>query len=265
MPHGEDESQQQPHKLTNQHADPDPSLDWDSFTFSLNNVATDVMWLDTVPNNPYDGDNEKSYSSCINDCLVPLGPIQLHPASTILNYGQGLFEGMKAFRRPDGNIVLFRPDKNGQRMHDGAKRFCLPPVPVPVFVTAADAIVRGNARWVPPSGKGALYLRPLLFGSGDALGVAPSPEATFAIYCSPVGNYFAATANGAANWKAIRLLAVRGYCRAAPGGSGGVKAAGNYAPGTCKKIQPWITIWEARNPSSHRSHSFGRLLFLFVN
>jgi hypothetical protein len=88
MAHGEEYSQQQPHELMNQHADPIPLLDWDSFTFSLNNVATDVMWLDKLPYNPYDGENEtSSYSSCINDCLVLLGPIQLHPASTILNNG----------------------------------------------------------------------------------------------------------------------------------------------------------------------------------
>jgi branched-chain amino acid aminotransferase len=242
MDQEEREVRQRENAQLKMHADPDPSLDWDTFTFSLNNVATDVMWFDRVAYNPYsNGDNEKSYSSCINDCLVPLGPIPLHPASTILNYGQGLFEGMKAFRRSNGSIVLFRPDMNGQRMHDGAERLCLPPVPVSVFVSAADAVVRGNARWVPPTGKGALYLRPLLFGSGAALGVAPSPEATFAIYCSPVGNYFAATS--AATLKAIRLLAVRGYCRAAPGGSGGVKAAGNYAPGTSKIYEDaWLQV-----------------------
>jgi branched-chain amino acid aminotransferase len=142
----------------------------------------------------------------------------------VLNYGQALFEGMKAFRREDGSIAMFRPERNALRMQDGARRFFLPPVPTDVFVQAADAVVRANARWVPPFGKGALYLRPLLMGTGEDLGVKPSWQSTFCIYCSPVGNYFKG------DLKAIRLQAVRGFSRAAVGGSGAVKASGNYAP-----------------------------------
>eukprot|EP00536_Pseudo-nitzschia_multiseries_P011314 jgi/Psemu1/205462/e_gw1.377.37.1 len=99
-------------------------------------------------------------------------------------------------------------------MGEGADRLLLPPVPEATFLAAIDAVVRSNARWVPPCGNGALYLRPLLLGTGPKLGVGPSPESTFCVYCSPP----------------IRLLAVRGFGRAAAGGSGNVKAAGNYAP-----------------------------------
>lgn len=193
-------------------------VDWESFGFGLNGVKTETMWLDTV-----DASNA-CYSTEIANCLVKNGKLQLDPACTVLNYGQALFEGMKAFRRADGSIALFRPERNAMRMMNGAERLLMPPVPIDVFVNAAEQVVRNNEKWVPPQGKGALYLRPLLFGSGAGLGVAPSSECTFCIYCSPVGNYFKA------GLKAIRLQAVKGYSRAAPGGSGGVKASGNYAP-----------------------------------
>jgi len=142
----------------------------------------------------------------------------------VLNYGQALFEGMKAFRRRDGRIVMFRPEMNARRMALGAQRFLLPPVPREIFVAAADAVVRANAHWVPPFGQGALYLRPLLMGTGADLGVKASHTATFCIYGSPVGNYFKG------DLKAIRLQAVQGFSRAAIGGAGNVKAVGNYAP-----------------------------------
>jgi len=202
------------------HAAADASIDWESFGFSLNGVKTESMWLDTVDaTNP-----NASYSDSIKKCLVKNGKLLLDPACTVLNYGQALFEGMKAFRRADGSIALFRPERNAMRMKNGAERLLMPPVPIETFVNAADKVVRANAKWVPPLGKGALYLRPLLFGSGAGLGVAPSTECTFCIYCSPVGNYFKA------GLKAINLQAVKGYSRAAPGGAGGVKASGNYAP-----------------------------------
>jgi branched-chain amino acid aminotransferase len=213
----------QPNK---QHADPKARVDWDSFGFSMNGVRTDHMWLNRVPvkenkdTRPFTAD----YSSSSDECLSEFGTFQLSPAATVLNYGQTLFEGLKAFRRVDGSIALFRPERNAERMQNGARRFLLPPVPTEVFVAAADAVVRANARWVPPFGKGSLYLRPLLMGTGEDLGVKPSSESTFCIYSSPVGNYFKG------GLKAIRLQALRGFSRAAQGGAGHVKASGNYAP-----------------------------------
>jgi len=159
--------------------------------------------------------------------LVPLRELSLHPASTILNYGQGLFEGIKAFRQKDGTIRIFRCDKNAKRFRDGASRLMIPPVPEPVFIEACEAVVAANAEFVPPHGAGALYLRPILFGSGKQLGVSPSPEFTFCIYCSPVGNYFK---GGVGSILPIRLLAQKTYQRAANKGIGFVKAVGNYAP-----------------------------------
>ena len=203
-----------------EHPAPEADVDWDSFGFGLNGVRTDKMWVNTVS---VDDDGNANYSNSCEDCLSAMGTLQLSPTSTVLNYGQSLFEGTKAFRRMDGSIAMFRPDRNAARMQQGASRFLMPSVPTDVFVQAAAAVVRANAKWVPPFGKGALYLRPLLMGTGEGLGVKPSSECTFCIYCSPVGNYFKG------GLKAIRLQAVRGFSRAAPGGSGAVKASGNYA------------------------------------
>jgi branched-chain amino acid aminotransferase len=204
-----------------EHAAPKVDVDWDSFGFGLNGVKTDSMWLDRVT---LDNDGNAPYSSCTEDCITEMGTLNLSPTATVFNYGQALFEGLKAFRRADGSIVMFRPDRNALRMEQGAKRFLLPPVPRETFVQAANDVVKANARWVPPFGKGALYVRPLLMGTGEDLGVKPSWESTFCIYCSPVGNYFKG------GLKAIRLQAVRGFSRAAIGGCGDVKAAGNYVP-----------------------------------
>lgn len=153
----------------------------------------------------------------------PYGNLSLEPSSTILNYGQGIFEGIKAYRTEQGRIVIFRPHKNGQRMADGARRMLMPPVPTQVFVEAVSLAVRENAQWVPPAGEGALYLRPILFGSGADLGVKPSSEYMFVIYCTPVGQYFGPGTAGA------RMKFCMDHHRAAPLGIGHVKAAGNYA------------------------------------
>lgn len=140
-----------------------------------------------------------------------------------MNYGQSIFEGMKAYRTEQGRIVLFRPTKNAQRMADGARRLMMPAVPTQLFLEAASMAVRDNAEWVPPVGQGALYLRPLLFGSGPDLGVKPSSEYTLVIYVAPVGKYFGPGSGGA------RMLLCTDHHRAAPAGIGHVKAAGNYA------------------------------------
>merc|ERR1719419_779623 len=154
--------------------------------------------------------------------VQPYGPLSLDPAATILNYGQGIFEGMKAYRTARGRIVLFRPQMNAKRLASGAERFVMPPVPEDLFLAAVAEAVRANAEWVPPAGEGAFYLRPMLFGSGGKLGVAASPEFTFLVYGAPVGQYF--KVGGA------RMRIETKHQRAAPLGCGDVKAAGNYAP-----------------------------------
>jgi branched-chain amino acid aminotransferase len=191
----------------------DVSIDWDALTFSF--TPTDVMYTATC----------KLGEEWEPGVLVPYGDITISPAAGVLNYGQGLFEGMKAQRSVNGGIVLFRPERNAARLQDGARRLGMPPVPEEMFLDAIEQTVAANARWVPPTGKGALYIRPVLWGSGAILGVAPAPEYTFMVYVCPVGPYFKG------GMHPIALMVSEDYHRAAPGGSGSVKAIGNYAPG----------------------------------
>ncbi|KAG7026908.1 Branched-chain amino acid aminotransferase 2, chloroplastic [Cucurbita argyrosperma subsp. argyrosperma] len=188
-----------------------PDLDWDNLGFAI--VPTDYMY---VMKSSHGGDFS-------NGELQRFGNIELSPSAGVLNYGQGLFEGLKAYRKEDGSILLFRPEENALRMRLGAERMCMPSPTVDQFVEAVKATVAANKRWVPPSGKGSLYIRPLLMGSGAVLGLAPSPEYTFLIYVSPVGNYFK---EGIAP---INLVIEHELHRATPGGTGGVKTIGNYA------------------------------------
>ncbi|KAF5747292.1 branched-chain-amino-acid aminotransferase 5 chloroplastic-like isoform X2 [Tripterygium wilfordii] len=147
--------------------------------------------------------------------LQRFGNIELSPSAGVLNYGQGLFEGLKAYMKEGGNILLFRPEENALRIRMGAERMCMPAPTVEQFVEAVKATVMANKRWVPFPRKGSLYIRPLLMGSGAVLGVAPAPEYTFLIYVSPVGNYFK---EGVAP---INLVVEHELHRATPGGTGG--------------------------------------------
>jgi len=157
--------------------------------------------------------------------LVPYGNISISPASTVLNYGQGLFEGMKAYKTKGGRILLFRPEKNAERAAKGCARLSMPQIPKDIFMEAVKKVVNDNSDYIPPTEKGALYIRPIIFGSAEGLGVAPSTEYTFMVYCSPVGPYFK---GGLAP---IKLVVSTDYHRAPLKGTGGVKAIGNYVPG----------------------------------
>ncbi|GAB4852426.1 hypothetical protein Ancab_016621 [Ancistrocladus abbreviatus] len=108
------------------------------------------------------------------------------------NSKKGLFEGMKAIRRQDGRLALFRPDQNAIRMKAGADRMCMPSPSVDQFINAVKQTALANKRWIPPPGIGFLYMRPLLLGTGAILGLGPAPEYTFVVYASPVRNYFKA-------------------------------------------------------------------------
>ncbi|KAH7299298.1 hypothetical protein KP509_24G004000 [Ceratopteris richardii] len=186
-------------------------IDWDNLGFGYH--KTDFMYVSKCGSDGKWDEGE----------LQPFGALQLSPSAGILNYGQGIFEGMKAYRTEDDRILLFRPEENALRMISGADRLCMPTVPVNMFIQAVKQTVLSNERWIPPSGKGSLYIRPLLIGSGAVLGLAPAPEYTFVIFVAPVGNYFK---EGLAP---IHLKVENTYHRAAPGGTGGVKTVGNYA------------------------------------
>jgi len=213
-------------------APPAPRLgvDWDNLGFGLTTKDTQMV-VATCPL----GGQWSTFEA------RPYGPLSIEPACTALNYGQSIFEGMKAFRTVQDRVVLFRPEMNAQRLTAGAERFMMPPLSGEFFMEMCAAAVRANADWIPPAGKGEMYLRPLLFGSGAALGVSPSPEYTCVIYVAPVGRYF--------KGKAARLQVSSGHNRAAPLGVGGAKAAGNYAP--CFRAQ-----------AASRANGFSDVLYL---
>ncbi|OTN76848.1 branched-chain-amino-acid aminotransferase [Enterococcus sp. 8G7_MSG3316] len=149
--------------------------------------------------------------------------LHIHEGSTALHYGQQCFEGLKAYRRKDGGVNLFRADENSKRMNRSAYRLRMPQVPEELFLSAVNQVVKANQEFVPPYGSGAtLYLRPLLIGVGENIGVSPAPEYIFTVFCMPVGPYFK---GGLAPTNFI----VSDYDRAAPNGTGAAKAGGNYA------------------------------------
>lgn len=210
---------------------PKDGINWEAFGFEL--TKTDYIYMAEC----------KKGETFKEGKILPYGPIPMDPASSIFSYGQSLFEGLKAFRTHTGRAVVFRPWENCKRMNDGAKRMLMSTIPEEVFLDAVKKTVINNGAWIPPTGKGALYLRPVLMGNGASLGVAPSPSYTLLVYASPVGNYFKGEV------KAISLLVATQHHRSAPKGTGHVKASGNYAP-----------VFEAQKRA--KDNGFSEALFL---
>ncbi|KAE8719180.1 Branched-chain-amino-acid aminotransferase 5 [Hibiscus syriacus] len=142
-------------------------------------------------------------------------------ALTKTDYMYGLFEGLKAYRKKDEGILFFRPEENALRMKMSADRMCMTSPTVEQFIDAVKKTVLANKRWLPPHGRGSLYIRPLLIGTGQNLGLKPSSEYTFLVYASPVGIF---------NKGELNLKVENKVHRATPGGTGGVKAVTNYSP-----------------------------------
>lgn len=158
--------------------------------------------------------------------LGPYAPIQLDPATSVLHYAQAIFEGLKAYRWPDGSIVTFRPDANAARFNRSARRMAMPELPEQLFCDALDALVRQDREWVPSEPERSLYLRPLMIATEVGLGVNhASAEFLFLVMASPVAAYFAGGV------KPVKVWLCEDYVRAAPGGTGEAKCAGNYAAG----------------------------------
>jgi branched-chain amino acid aminotransferase len=147
---------------------------------------------------------------------------QLDPAAAVLHYAQEIFEGLKAYKRDDGGVNLFRPDANARRFRSSAERMAMPQLPEPVFIEAVEQLVRIDRAWMP-GGDGSLYLRPFMIASEVFLGVKPSAEYVFAVIASPVGSYFKGGPAPVSIWVSEH------YTRAAIGGTGAVKCGGNYA------------------------------------
>ena len=163
--------------------------------------------------------------------VVPYGPLTLDPATMSLHYGQLIFEGLKAYQQPDGSIATFRPDQNAARFANSAARLAMPALPADTFVDALAALVEVDRDWVPTGGDAALYLRPFMIATDVGLGVRPSDTYAFLLIASPAGAYFP---NGV---KPVSVWLSTEYTRAAAGGTGEAKCAGNYAASLAAQAQ----------------------------
>lgn len=186
------------------------NLDWSSLGFGY--IQTDKRYVSNYKNGSWD-----------EGTLTSDATITISECAGVLQYAQTVFEGMKAYTTENGQIVVFRPDLNAERMVNSAKRLEMQPFPQDRFVDAVKQAVKANEGYVPPYGSGAtLYIRPYMFGSDAVIGVKPANEYQFRIFCTPVGPYF----KGGAKPITIR---VSDYDRAAPNGTGHIKAGLNYA------------------------------------
>jgi branched-chain amino acid aminotransferase len=159
--------------------------------------------------------------------LEPYGPFTLDPATTVLHYAQEFFEGLKAYRQDNGSITLFRPDANATRFNRSARRMAMPELPEQTFLRALELLVSQDRDWVPSGEGNSLYLRPFMIATERGLGINhPSSEYLFCVIASPAASYFGG--NGAIP-KPVTVWLSEDYTRAAPGGTGAVKAGGNYA------------------------------------
>jgi branched-chain amino acid aminotransferase len=156
--------------------------------------------------------------------LEPYHALTLDPAATVLHYGQSIFEGLKAYRHADGSIVAFRPDANAERFQNSARRMAMPELPTELFLESLHQLAGVDSRWVPNRAEASLYLRPFMISDESTLGVnRPANHYLYALIASPAGPYFA---NGV---KPVKVWLCTDYVRAAPGGTGEAKCAGNYA------------------------------------
>lgn len=158
--------------------------------------------------------------------IEPFGRISLHPASTVLHYGAEIFEGLKAYRRKDGGVQLFRPMENVRRMNNSAERMSLPQMDEKEMLSLLTTFVKLEERWVPSSFGTSLYLRPFLFGNDEALGVHAVKNATFMLIASPSGSYYAEGINP------VGIMIENEDVRTVRGGTGYAKCGGNYAAST---------------------------------
>ena len=186
------------------------NIDWSNIGFGY--IKTDKRYVSNFKNGAWD-----------EGTLTDDANIVLSECAGVLQYAQTVFEGVKAYTTEDGRIVCFRPDLNASRMADSAKRLEMPAFPEDRFVKAVEETVRANAGFVPPYGSGAtLYIRPYMFGTNPVIGVKPADEYQFRMFCTPVGPYFKGGA------KPITIK-VSDFDRAAPHGTGHIKAGLNYA------------------------------------
>ena len=152
--------------------------------------------------------------------IIPYGPMEMSPASSVIHYSQTIFEGMKAYKNEEGRISLFRPDMNISRMNRSAKRMCMPEIPEEVFMEGLKTLLKLDSGWIPSLESASLYVRPLLFATDEFIGIRPSDNYRFLIMTTPVNAYYS---------KPVNVKIERKYSRAVEGGTGAAKTGGNYA------------------------------------
>lgn len=186
------------------------NIDWSNIGFGY--MPTEKRYVSNFKDGKWDdGELTSDANIVISEC------------AGVLQYAQTIFEGLKAYTTEKGNIVCFRPDLNAERLNDSAKRLEMPTLPKEKFIDAVVQVVKANEAYVPPYGSGAtLYIRPYMFGSSAVIGVKPAEEYQFRVFCTPVGPYFKGGA------KPITIK-VSDFDRAAPNGTGNIKAGLNYA------------------------------------
>ena len=163
--------------------------------------------------------------------LLPYGPLQIDPATNVLHYGQAIFEGLKAYRHPDGSIQTFRPLANAERFQKSAARMAMAQLPADAFVESIEQLVEVDQAWVPSLAEQSLYLRPFMISTEVGLGVRPANAYAYLLIASPVGAYFPQGVKPVTVWLSTE------YVRAAPGGTGAAKFAGNYAASLLAQAQ----------------------------
>jgi branched-chain amino acid aminotransferase len=182
------------------------SVDWKNFEFGK--YVSDHMFRASYKNGAWSGLE-----------IIPFGDISISPTTLALHYGQSVFEGMKAFRMEDGRVNIFRVEKHHERLNTSLERMCMPPVPFDLFHTALHELVALDSEWVPGASGSALYIRPLVFASEAKMGVKVSDEYQFLIITGPVPALYS---------RPIKVKVERKFIRAARGGTGYAKCAGNY-------------------------------------
>ncbi len=185
----------------------------DSSTLGFGKIFTDHMFM-------MDWNDEKGW---YNARIVPFENLSIHPASTVLHYGSEIFEGLKAYRRKDGKVQLFRPIENIRRMNNSAERLCLPQIPEDMAMEILTKFVEIEQDWTPSAEGTSLYLRPYMFGNDESLGVHAVHNATYVIIASPVGSYYKEGINP------VKIMIEDEDVRAVRGGTGYAKCGGNYA------------------------------------
>lgn len=164
--------------------------------------------------------------------VTPYGPLALDPAAMVLHYAQEIFEGLKAYRQPDGSIAAFRPEANADRLNNSARRLAMPEIPVEDFIGSLKALLEADHAWVPAAGgEESLYLRPFMIATEASLGVRPADQYLYTLIASPAGAYFSG------GLKPVSVYLCTEYVRASPGGTGAAKFGGNYAASLLAQAQ----------------------------